>query len=335
MSLSLLNHYNWLILCNLICRSSMLWDGNTSDQPPSSTGIYSTMPPNRYGQQRSKDFISQLSNYQDKNIASPKEFKVSLDVSHYGPDEILVTLEDGKLVVNGKHFSESEYGFECLQFHRRYPIPEGIKKGDIKSTITDDGVLIITGRVSLETNKINESYDNIPPDSSRLKRATSSTSSGRSTPVRPMTPEMALSGSQPNISSPTWSRRSLPTSDYSEDSRSRLSEDSNLSENEFQETEEDTFMLKVNCKGYDPQDLDLKIQSRELIVHGRQKVCSVEGGHERIRHKEFTKRFSVPRNANCHQIMSRFTEDEQLVVEIRKGGSSNKGVIREDILDDE
>lgn len=306
----------------------MLWNGSTSDQPPSSTGVYSTMPPNRYGQQqRNKDFISQISN--DNNGTSPKEFKVSLDVSHYGPDEILVTLEDGKLVVNGKHFSESEYGFESLQFHRRYPIPEGIKKGDIKSTITDDGVLIITGRVpdSFDSKQRNDSrMSQFDIEGPMLRR-----SSVRSTPAGRMTPD----GDHPKLSSPTWSRRSLPTSDYSEDSRSRMSEDSSISENEFRETEEDTFMLKVNCKGYDPQDLDLKIQSRELIIHGKQKMCSVEGGHERIRHKEFTKRFSVPRNANCHQIMSRFTEDEQLVVEIRKGGSIRKGVVREDILDDE
>uniref|UniRef100_A0A069DM31 Heat shock protein n=1 Tax=Clytia hemisphaerica TaxID=252671 RepID=A0A069DM31_9CNID len=311
--------------------SSMLWKGNTSNQPPSSTGIYTTVPPNRYGR-RNKDLMSQLSSNNSstpstpsppsspKSPGSPREFKVSLDVSHYAPDEILVTLEDGKLVVNGKHFAESEYGFESLQFHRRYPIPDGIKKADIKSTITDEGILVITGRV-------NEPMIEEPA----LRRSLSS--SGHTTP------EIMLSGEHTKLS-PSPSRRSIATSDYSEDSRSRLSEDSrsissNISDNDFHETADNTYMLTVNCRGYDPQDLDIKIQSRELIIHGRQKICSVENGHERVRHKEFNKRYAVPRNANCHQIMSRFTEDEQLVVEIKKSSTIKRGVIREDILDDE
>lgn len=311
----------------------MLWKGNTSNQPPSSTGIYTTVPPNRYGGQRNKDLMSQLTSSQPSSpghkSSSPKEFKVSLDVSHYGPDEILVTLEEGKLVVNGKHFSESEYGFESLNFHRRYPIPEGIKKADIKSTITDEGILVITGRVNVPDLSLSNDYETVqtPSPSSFQQR-----SSGHTTPE-------ILSSGEHKIVSPALSRKSVATSDYSEDSRSRLSEDSrsissNISDTDFRETDDSTFMLMVNCRGYDPQDLEIKIQNRELIIHGHQKICSVENGHERVRHKEFNKRYSVPRNANCHQIMSKFTEDEQLVVEIKKSSTIKREIVREDILDD-
>ena len=310
----------------------MLWKGNTSNQIPSSTGIYTTVPPNRYGQ-RNKDLMSQLTSSQpsspDRKSTSPKEFKVSLDVSHYGPDEILVTLEDGKLVVNGKHFSESEYGFESLQFHRRYPIPEGIKKADIKSTITDEGILVITGRVNLPELSFVNDYETVP---SLSPPGLQQRSSGYTTPE-------ILSSGEHKIASPSLSRKSVTTSDYSEDSRSRLSDDSrsissNISDNDFRETDDSTYTLMVNCRGYDPQDLDIKIQNRELIIHGHQKICSVENGHERVRHKEFNKRYSVPRNANCHQIMSRFTEDEQLIVEIKKSSTIKREIVREDILDD-
>lgn len=338
----------------LFCRSSMLWNGNTSNRPPSSTGIYSTVPPNRYGQ-RNKDLMSRLTSTPTssspstpssssppsptspgrKSPSSPKEFKVSLDVSHYGPDEILVTLEDGKLVVNGKHFSDSEYGFESLQFHRRYPIPEGIKKADIKSTITDDGILIINGRVGTpeprspisDVDRLSD-YENSPSPKSQV-------SSGSTTP------ELMSSGEHNKaVVSPSLSRRSLVTSDYSEESQSRHSEDSRslnstTSDSDFRETDENSYVLTVNCRGYDPQDLDIKIQSRELVIHGRQKVCSVENGHERVRHKEFTKRYSVPRYANCRRILSKFTEDEQLVVEIQKSSTIKRGIVREDILDTE
>ena len=134
----------------------MLWNGETSRRPPSSYDVYQTMPPNRYPK-RNKDFMTQLRNSPENNKQTDhkKDFKVHLDVNHYAPEEILVTLEDGKLVVNGKYFSESEYGYESCQFHRRYPIPDGIQKNDIVSCISEDGVLTITGRSSPDQGEIN------------------------------------------------------------------------------------------------------------------------------------------------------------------------------------
>ena len=189
---------------------------------------------------------------------------------------------------------------------------------------------MITGRVNVPDLSLSSDYETVQtPSPSNLQQR----SSGHNTP------DILSSGEHKIIASPSPSRKSVSTSDYSEDSRSRLSEDSrsissNISDSDFRETEDSTFMLMVNCRGYDPQDLDIKIQNRELIIHGHQKICSVENGHERVRHKEFNKRYSVPRNANCRQIMSKFTEDEQLVVEIKKSSTIKREIVREDILDD-
>ena len=267
----------------------MLWNAETSTHPPSSAELYKTMPPNHYTQ-RNKDFMSQI----ESPVAEESTtFRINIDVSHYLPEEILVTLEDGKLVVNGKHFSESEYGFESCQFHRRYPIPEGLKKSELTSRMTDDGILIITSKCMPPEVKPK------PPSTVRIRITQYDTP--------PNTP--------PSSRSPRPPRNTSPTLDTSSDSSGYSS---HVNENEFKEINSNTFMLSLHCKGYSPEDVRVKISGGELIVHGRQKINICEGRHERIRHKEFRKRYSMPINANCDTLISKMTDDDVLYVEVKK-----------------
>ena len=74
----------------------------------------------------------------------PSKIQVAqLDVSHYRPEEVSCKVEDGKVLVTGKHYSENEYGYEATEFHRSYTLPEGVDPHSVKSRISQDGVLQI------------------------------------------------------------------------------------------------------------------------------------------------------------------------------------------------
>lgn len=75
--------------------------------------------------------------------AQEDRFRVSLDVHHYAPDEINLKVDGKKLLVTGKHYKESEYGFESSEFERSYPIPEDIDPNSFTSRILDNGLLEI------------------------------------------------------------------------------------------------------------------------------------------------------------------------------------------------
>ena len=52
-------------------------------------------------------------------------FEVKIDVQHYSPEELNVTLQENKLTITGKHEQkQDEHGYISRQFHREFDVPE-------------------------------------------------------------------------------------------------------------------------------------------------------------------------------------------------------------------
>jgi crystallin, alpha B len=71
--------------------------------------------------------------------------KVTLNVSHFKPEEVSIKIADNFLVIEAKHEERpDEHGFVCRQFTRRYLLPSGVKPEDITRQFSPEGVLTIT-----------------------------------------------------------------------------------------------------------------------------------------------------------------------------------------------
>merc|ERR1712004_745909 len=72
--------------------------------------------------------------------------EVTLDTSGYKPDELKVEIKGGELCVEGKHEERSQNGEVMVsrQFSRRFGLPQNVKKEDIVSNLSQDGVMVIT-----------------------------------------------------------------------------------------------------------------------------------------------------------------------------------------------
>ncbi|RWS17801.1 protein lethal(2)essential for life-like protein, partial [Dinothrombium tinctorium] len=83
--------------------------------------------------------ISEVKNEKD-------QFRVQLDVSHFKPEELTVKTVDGNsIVIEGKHEErKDEHGFISRQFTRRYMLPRDVESEKIESSLTPDGMLVIT-----------------------------------------------------------------------------------------------------------------------------------------------------------------------------------------------
>ena len=102
------------------------------------------------GQAVSKEFGSTIEN--DKG-----NYKITLDVQHFRPDDISVKVTNTEIIVEGKHEERQDtHGFISRHFKRRYPLPNHCPAENVSSTMSADGILtIVAEKIStIETEKI-------------------------------------------------------------------------------------------------------------------------------------------------------------------------------------
>lgn len=108
--------------------------------------------------------------------------KVTLDVTHFAPEDLNVKLVDNYLVIEGQHEEKQEgHGFISRHFVRRYEIPAStpdleIKSEDVNCTLNTSGVLTVEVQLEppVEEGKGNEK---VIPINMTTTSSTSSTSS--------------------------------------------------------------------------------------------------------------------------------------------------------------
>lgn len=72
------------------------------------------------------------------------EFKVTLDVQQFKPEEIKVRVAGDYVVIEGNHEErKDEHGFISRQFTRKYRLPPNVKNEAITSSVSSDGLLSI------------------------------------------------------------------------------------------------------------------------------------------------------------------------------------------------
>ncbi|XP_031627125.1 heat shock protein beta-6-like [Contarinia nasturtii] len=80
----------------------------------------------------------------ESKVNSDGLFEVYIDVQHFLPNEITVSVENNSIVVHAKHEEKNdEHGFVSREFTRRYDLPQNFNPEDVVSNISSDGVLSI------------------------------------------------------------------------------------------------------------------------------------------------------------------------------------------------
>uniref|UniRef100_A0A3Q4HRZ9 Heat shock protein beta-1-like n=1 Tax=Neolamprologus brichardi TaxID=32507 RepID=A0A3Q4HRZ9_NEOBR len=77
------------------------------------------------------------------------KWRVIMDVAHFSPSEISLSIRDGFLEVRGKHEERpDEHGFIARCFTRKYRLPVEMDATKISSTFSVDGFLNVEAPVS-------------------------------------------------------------------------------------------------------------------------------------------------------------------------------------------
>merc|ERR1712145_16000 len=74
------------------------------------------------------------------------KMEVRIDASEYMPEELKVSVQSGRLLVEGKHEEKKEDGSAYVKksFSRSYTLPKEVQADQMVSNLSSDGVLVIT-----------------------------------------------------------------------------------------------------------------------------------------------------------------------------------------------
>ncbi|XP_063810026.1 heat shock protein beta-1 [Pseudophryne corroboree] len=94
------------------------------------------------------DFNRALSRQLSSGISEIRQtsdsWKISLDVNHFSPEELVVKTKDGIVEITGKHEEkQDEHGFISRCFTRKYTLPPGVDISSVASSLSPDGILTV------------------------------------------------------------------------------------------------------------------------------------------------------------------------------------------------
>ncbi|KAG2458777.1 heat shock protein beta-1 [Polypterus senegalus] len=114
------------------------WPGYMRGPPPLSATPETAMSP--YARALSRQLSSGVSEIRQ----TPEQWKVSLDVNHFSPEELVVKTKDGVVEIMGKHEErQDEHGYISRCFTRKYTLPAGTDMNKVSSTLSPEGILTI------------------------------------------------------------------------------------------------------------------------------------------------------------------------------------------------
>ncbi|TKR62965.1 hypothetical protein L596_026859 [Steinernema carpocapsae] len=93
--------------------------------------------------------FSELFETMESMKVSRKDGKLSLafDTAAYKPEELQVHVENGSIVVEGKHSSETEHGIVERQYVQKFRIPTDVNQETIDCSMDNRGNLIVTAQL--------------------------------------------------------------------------------------------------------------------------------------------------------------------------------------------
>ncbi|XP_061596109.1 heat shock protein beta-1 [Cololabis saira] len=102
------------------------------------------MYPNHIMANQARALTRQVSSGISEIKQTQDNWKVSLDVNHFSPEELVVKTKDGVVEISGKHEErKDEHGFVSRNFTRKYTLPCSANVEKVTSSLSPDGVLTV------------------------------------------------------------------------------------------------------------------------------------------------------------------------------------------------
>merc|ERR1712047_116648 len=104
------------------------------------------MIPSRNLDNQFEEFRSLFNKEEAKVEEDNNRMEVRIDTSEYKPEELNVSVQSGRLLVEGRHEEKKEDGSGYIQrsFSRSYTLPKEAEADKMVSNLASEGILVIT-----------------------------------------------------------------------------------------------------------------------------------------------------------------------------------------------
>ncbi|KAF7206603.1 heat shock protein beta-1 [Nothobranchius furzeri] len=105
---------------------------------------HSHMYPGQMLAQQARALSRQMGSGVSEIKQTQDSWKVSLDVNHFSPEELVVKMKDGVVEISGKHEErKDEHGFISRSFTRKYTLPPTATFEKVTSSLSPEGILTV------------------------------------------------------------------------------------------------------------------------------------------------------------------------------------------------
>jgi len=285
---------------------------------------------------------SSLINFKDVE----DKMEITLNTSGYKPEDLKVQVTEDRVRIEGKHEEKSEEGMTMVskQFSKTYSLPQGAKKEDIVSNLSQDGVMVITIPKEKKIQEImNDQKINVE------HKTSSSSSDAKENAARKISDTLRRKSTSRDLI-PHTMRDSFFDDPFFHDSRGEIMASRSNFFKEAQESFDKSLAdMEANMKGFrssdfrremegndskvfrvtdGPEKLELSLETSgykpdELRVTAGEGVVSIEGKHEEkseagkvMVSRQFQRSFALPQGAKPEEVVSNLSKDGLLIVTV-------------------
>ncbi|UJR31681.1 hypothetical protein I4U23_019162 [Adineta vaga] len=254
---------------------------------------------------------------QNLSSASSETTRIEVDVSEFSRGEIAVKLRrDNTLLVHALHLDQfAADNFFRKELVKTFPLPIGADADKIRSVIRNTGILTIDIPMLRDNDAIRRSHEEL------LKAIDQ--------PTKPIKTDYNRSASHADVLNSNYQstrprpstvpKRTSSLGDIEYRQKTKLSTTPFNMADFLQSHFRPTFapngkklILKVDTRGYEPDELTVRLLDNNLLVQGRKKPSS---GTKKQDSKHFSQSIRLPDGIDKYNVTSQVMEDGVLVID--------------------
>ncbi|CAF0734954.1 unnamed protein product [Adineta steineri] len=253
---------------------------------------------------------------QNLSATSGEMTRIEVDVSEFARGEIAVKLRrDNTLLVHALHLDQfAADNFFRKELVKTFPLPVGADADRIRSVIRNTGTLIIDIPMLRDNDAIRRSHEELLKaidQSSKVSKTDYNRSASHA--------DVTNSTYQPTRPPPaTVPKRTSSLGDIEYRQNSKIPPTFNMAEflqSQFRPTftpNGKKLILKVDTRGYEPDELTVRLLDNNLLVQGRKKPFIGMKKHE---NKQFSQSIRLPDGIDKYNVTSQVMDDGVLVID--------------------
>merc|ERR1712142_29415 len=253
------------------------------------------------------------------------KFQISLDVTSYRPEDLDVKVEGNSIIITAKQEIQEQGGTRTRVFEQKFSLPSGVKAELVKSSLTREGVLMITapkGNVAAKqsyTESVENKMDKVlDPNSWEEddRRRASNFDSAFNDMRKGSAFDSALSstrqGSMFDSSRPSIFDRDRSGSLFDRDERSLFAANSEQNGISRVQYDDDSYKILVNVENYKPEELVIKTVDNTVIVEAKHEEKTPEG-RSYSTHR-LNQSYTLPKGVNPESVTSALSKEGVLTI---------------------